>query len=96
MLTIDSAVLGYCSYQPLPFSASDYVERLIPNFNMNKYIALFIATVVNAEQYRYNYGRKCCQERMEKSHIKLPTKNGEPDFEFMEDYIKSLPYSSSI
>jgi len=96
MLTVDSAVLGYCSYQPLAFSASDHVEKLIPKFSMNKYVALFISTIINAEQYRYNYGRKCSQERMKKSHIKLPSKNGEPDFEFMESYIKSLPYSSSI
>jgi len=96
VLTVDSAVLGYCSYQPLPFSASDHVEKLIPKFNMNKYVALFISTIINAEQYRYNYGRKCCQERMKKSHIKLPAKNRKPDFKFMESYIKSLPYSSSI
>jgi len=96
VLTVDSAVLGYCSYQTLPFSASDHVEKLIPKFSMNKYIALFIATVINSEQYRYNYGRKCCQERMQKSHIKLPAKSGKPDFEFMENYIKSLLYSSSI
>jgi len=96
VLTVDSAVLGYCSYQPLTFSASDHVEKLIPKFSMNKYVALFISTIINAEQYRYNYGRKCSQERMRKSHIKLPSKNDVPDFEFMESYIKSLPYSSSI
>ena len=96
VLTVDSAVLGYCSYQPLTFSASDHVEKLIPKFSMNKYVALFISTIINAEQYRYNYGRKCSQERMRKSHIKLPFKNSFPDFEFMESYIKSLPYSSSI
>lgn len=96
MLTVDSAVLGYCSYQPLPFSASDHVEKLIPKFEMNVYIALFIVTVINAEQYRYNYGRKCSQKRMKKTYIKLPSKNEKPDFEFMENYIKSLPYSSSI
>lgn len=96
VLTVDSAVLGYCSYQPLPFSASDHVEKLIPKFNMNKYVALFIATIINVEQYRYNYGRKRCQKRMKKLHIKLPSKNGVPDFEFMENYIKSLHYSSSI
>ncbi len=27
ILTVDSAVLGYCSYQPLKFSASDHVEK---------------------------------------------------------------------
>ena len=96
VLTVDSAVLGYCSYQLLPFSASDHVEKLIPKFNMNKYVALFVSTVINAEQYRYNYGRKCSQERMRKSYLKLPSKNGAPDFEFMESYIKSLPYSKNF
>jgi hypothetical protein len=96
ILTVDSAVLGYCSYQPLDFSASDHVEKLIPRFEMSKYIALFLVTIMNTEQYRYNYGRKASQSRMTQISIKLPTKNDKPDFEFMEQYIKSLPYSSSI
>jgi len=96
VLTVDSAVLGYCAYQRLPFSASDHVEKLIPKFKINKYIAMFLVTILNLEQYRYNYGRKCSQTRMEKINIRLPERNGNPDFEFMEDYIKSLPYSSSL
>jgi len=96
ILTADSAVLGYCSYQLLPFSASDHVEKLMPKFKMNKYIAMFLVTILNLEQYRYNYGRKCSQERMKKISIKLPNKNGNPDFEYMENYIKSLSYSSSL
>jgi hypothetical protein len=96
VLTVDSAVLGYCSYQPLPFSASDHVEKLIPKFKLNKYIAMFLATIINEEQYRYNYGRKCSQTRMKEISIELPVDKGQPDFAFMENYIKSLPYSSSI
>jgi hypothetical protein len=97
ILTVDSAVIGYCSYQPLDFSASDHVEKLIPQFQMNKYVALFIATIINKEQYRYNYGRKASQTRLKRAKIKLPiTKKGEPDFVFMENYIKSINYSSSI
>jgi len=97
ILTVDSAVIGYCSYQPLDFSASDHVEKLIPKFKLNKYIAMFLVTVMNAEQYRYNYGRKASQDRMSRMKIKLPSKqDGTPDFEFMENYIKSLPYSSSL
>ncbi|MDE0471463.1 MAG: restriction endonuclease subunit S [Ekhidna sp.] len=96
VLTVDSAVLGYCSYQELNFSASDHVEKLIPKFDMNEYVAMFLVTIINLERYRYNYGRKCSQARMKEINIKLPSKNSEPDFEFMEDYIKTLPYSSSI
>jgi restriction endonuclease S subunit len=96
VLTVDSAVVGYCSYQPLNFSASDHVEKLVPNFPMNKYIALFLVTIFRLEQYRYNYGRKCSQSRMKERSIKLPTKNSHPDWQFMEEFIKSLPYSKSI
>ena len=97
VLTVDSAVIGYCAYQPLNFSASDHVEKLIPHFVMNKYVAMFIATVINKEQYRYNYGRKASQTRLKSGKIKLPTNDeGLPDFDYMERYIKSLPYSASI
>jgi hypothetical protein len=96
VVTFDSAVSGYCSYQPLPFSASDHVEKLIPKFRMNKYTALFLVTILNEEQYRYNYGRKCSQKRMRKIKIKIPSSNDKPDFEYMENYIKSLPYSNTI
>ncbi len=63
---------------------------------MNKYIALFLTTIVNLEQYRYNNGRKCSQTRMKEINIKLPANNGNPDWQFMEGYIKSLPYSKSL
>ncbi|MDR3307244.1 MAG: N-6 DNA methylase [Endomicrobium sp.] len=97
VLTIDSAVLGYCSYQSLNFSASDHVEKLIPKFTMNKYIAMFFVTIFKLEQYRYNYGRKASQDRLKQSSIKLPVnEQGSPDWKYMENYIKSLPYSSNI
>ena len=97
VLTIDSAVIGYCSYQPEKFSASDHVEKLIPKFDMNKYIALFLVTILNLENYRYNYGRKASQSRMKNTYIKLPVdNNNNPDYDFMENYIKSLKYSGSI
>ena len=54
---------------------------------------MFIATIINKEQYRYNYGRKASQTRLKRANIKLPIKqDGQPDFEFMENYIKTLPY----
>lgn len=97
VLTIDSATVGSCFYQEYPFSASDHVEKLVPQFKQfNKYIALFIATVINLEQIRYGYGRKFAQKRIKPTKIKLPVKNGEIDFDYMEKFIKSLPYSSSI
>lgn len=97
VITADSAVIGFCSYQEKPFSASDHVEKLIPKFKMNKFNALFIVTMLNKENYRYSYGRKFNQTKIKDTIIKLPVDSqGNPDWQFMENYIKSLPYSDLI
>lgn len=97
VITIDSATIGSSFYQVDNFSASDHVEKLIPKFSMNKYHALFITTVLNLEKIRYGYGRKFAQMRIKRTKIKLPkTLEGGPDWEFMENYIKSLSYSSAL
>lgn len=84
-------------YQPIPFCASDDVNVLYPKFRMNQYIAMFIVSILKMEKYRFNYGRKWHLERMNLSEIKLPVDEfGNPDFEFMENYIKTLPYSKSL
>ena len=94
VLVIDSAVAGFCSYQENHFSASDHVEKLVPRFAMNRYIGLFIVTLINRERFRYTYGRKCNQEKISNTLIRLPVdETGEPDWMFMEQYMKSLPYS---
>lgn len=89
--------VGEAFYQPKDFWATDDVNVLYPRFKINSAIALFICTLIRKEKYRYNYGRKWTLEKMNKSTIKLPVKHdGSPDFNFMENYIKSLPCSSQI
>lgn len=89
--------IGYAFYQDKEFWATDDVNVLYPKFNLNRYIAIFICTLIEKEQYRFCYGRKWDLEAMKKSRIKLPvTPSGTPDWQFMEDYIKSLPFSRNI
>ncbi|MEK7116970.1 MAG: N-6 DNA methylase [Patescibacteria group bacterium] len=97
VIVIDSAVAGFSSYQGENFTASDHVEKLTPQFKLNKYMGLFLQTVINLEQFRYSYGKKFNQEKIRNTETKLPVDtSGNPDWKFMEDFIKSLPYSSSI
>jgi hypothetical protein len=96
-LTIDSAVTGFCAYQEKDFSASDHVEKLVSKFHFNKYIGMFLATIINMDNYRYSYGRKFNQNNIKQTEIKLPIdKNSNPDWQYMEKYIKSLPYGDKI
>ena len=96
-LTVDSAVCGYCAYQHWAFSASDHVEKLLPKFACDPLVALFVVAVVNREQYRYNYGRKCSQTRLRRSRIWLPVdSDGQPDYDFMRQYMRERRYSGNL
>lgn len=89
--------VGEAFYQPYPFCSTEDVHVFIPRFTLNPYIGLFFITLIRKEKFRYNYGRKWGLARMNESQIKLPVTNGrQPDYEFMENYVKSLAYSASI
>ncbi len=87
-------------YQPVEFVASDDVNIFYPKFKLNPHIAIFICTIIFNEKYRFTYGRKWHMELMEESYIWLPATMTDskivPNWEFMENYIKSLPYSSNL
>ena len=90
--------IGYAFYQEKDFTCSHDVNPLyLKDHAMTKYIAIFLCTLIELEQYRWAYGRKWRPKRMPYSLIKLPvTKDGIPDWHFMETYIKYLPYSANI
>lgn len=84
-------------YQPTPFCSTEDVHIFKAKFKLNKYIALFLTTLIRKEKYRFGYGRKWGIARMRISKIKLPvTRAGKPNWRFMENFIKSLPYSSNL
>nr|BAV59369.1 modification methylase [Candidatus Endomicrobium sp. MdMp-027] len=89
---------GQTFFQSLPFNAKSTVNILdLKSRVLNPFIALFLVTLIRLEKYRFNFGRGWSLERMKEDVIKLPvTPLGGPDFQFMQDYIKTLPYSSSL
>jgi len=98
VITIDGATDGKAFYQKDKFASSGDPNILEPiNFTLNKYTALFFTSILNLQIFRYGFGRKRSQTRIRQEKLFLPTnKNGNPDFQFMENYTKSLPYSSSL
>lgn len=59
------------------------------NPKLNEYNALFIVTVLDLERPKWCFGRGRAP-KLANEKIKLPSKNNEPDWEYMEQYIKSL------
>ena len=77
-------------YQDEDFCASVNIA-ILRNKHLNKYNGLFIATVLRHNNKKYSYGYKISKDRLNDTIIKLPVnEEGEPDYQFMEDYIKSL------
>lgn len=84
-------------YQKDPFCATSDVNVLIPKFNMNEYIGIFIACTINSNNFKYDYNRQCRQGNMRRMIIQLPVNSkGIPDWQFMENYIKSLKHKTEI
>lgn len=85
-------------YHDYKYFSDDNIHTLVPiNFELNKYSSLFLVTVLSKLKYKYAYGRQVRLMRLPFEKIKFPAdKNGDPNWQFMEDYIKSLSYSAGI
>ena len=90
--------VGVSYYQDSDFiSTTDISVLRLKNYELNKYIALFLTTLISLERFKFNYERKWGISRMNDSYIKLPVdENGKIDYLYMENYIKTLKYSNSI
>ncbi|MDE2777798.1 MAG: N-6 DNA methylase [Chloroflexota bacterium] len=98
VITVDSATDGKTFYQQFSFVGSDHVEVLHPELGtrLNAFTGLFIVTLLNFRLTHYGYGRKRAQKRLRNEKVLLPSLAGKPDWDYMELFIKSLPYSSCI
>lgn len=84
----NSGSVGSTFYHPYQFVASDHVTHL-KNDNFDKYIYLFIASVIKRLEDKYNFNREINDKRLKNEIIMLPiTETGEINYQFMEDYIK--------
>lgn len=84
------------SYQKDEFICGDHIVVLRAKW-LNEYTGLFVTCILRKEQYRYSYGRAFVMSSIANTDILLPqTPSGEPDWKWMENYMKSLPFSDKI
>lgn len=85
-----------CFYQENEFITGDHIV-ILRSSHLNKYSGLFIATMVKNEKYRFSYGRAFKKSLIEQSTILLPqTIEGNIDWKYMEDFIKSMKFGDLI
>ena len=91
--------VGYAFYHPYKATFSDDVKRLsFKNGKNNQYTLLFLKHIIERQAKKYAYGYKFNGQRMKRQIVKLPSKSdsGQPDFEFMEQYMKRLCILPSV
>ena len=114
VIVVESACMGFATYQATDFSASDHVEILHPKFDLSFGIAMFFVTLLNGENFKFSYGRKCNQVKIRSMVLRLPIQHDTagqpvidpsrkysddgyvPDWDFMEQYMKSLNTQSLV
>lgn len=89
--------IGEVFYHPYEAWVSDNCNAFyLQGKDFNVYNAIFLITVLQLEKFRFSYGMTGKKERLQSFKIKLPSKDGSPDWDYMESYVKSLSYSKSL
>ncbi|MBR1398540.1 MAG: restriction endonuclease subunit S [Selenomonadaceae bacterium] len=80
--------IKYIFLHQYKFVATDHVT-ILKSSKLNKYNYLFISTILNRLQEKYNFNREINDERIRNEKILLPINDGgEPDYDFMEQYMR--------
>ena len=83
-------------YQDKPFITGNNIT-LLYNENLNKYNGLYMTCIISQNKFKYSYGRAFNKKNIENTIVKIPVKSdGSPNWKYMEEYIKSLPFSDRI
>ncbi len=79
-------------YQKIDFIGYSHIQNLIPKFEgFNENKSMFIISLCRFYTLnKFDYGNKFNRDAMNNSKIKLPIKNNEIDFEFIEVFISAI------
>lgn len=88
-LTLGNRGSYKCFYQKGEFYAGNNVIVFDEKFTMNKFHKLFIVTLINKLNF-CGYTKYPTKTNIVKETLLLPSKNDEPDWDFMEEFIKEI------
>lgn len=84
--------VGYSFYHPYKALFGNDCRKLRLK-HPSKHIGIFISQQITRQKGKYGYGYKMGTARLKRQKIMLPiNENNEPDYEFMENYMKNLEY----
>lgn len=98
-ITVD--MFGNVFYHNYEYFSDDNIHTLILKEKYKKelssYMQIFLVTILKAFSFKYGFGRQVRVDRLKNEVIQLPIcKKDVPNWYFMEEFIKTMPYSSNI
>ncbi|WP_165764840.1 restriction endonuclease subunit S [Flavobacterium davisii] len=88
--------VGYSFYHPYEALFGNDCRKLRLK-KPNKHIGIFISQQISRQKGKYGYGYKMGTARLKRQKIMLPINdNKEPDYDYMENYMKQLEYNKLI
>ena len=81
--------VGTVFYQGSDFYATSDV-MILYNKHLNKNIGLFLKSIIEKYTKKFNWGDKINMEKYNNLTVFLPSKNNEPDWEYMDKFIEKL------
>ena len=92
--TITVDMFGKAFYQVNPYYCVSHgrVNILTSKFDMNEYIGMFVAIAIEkVSNEKYEFDSMCTGTKLAEDIIKLPiTSTGQPDWQYMEDYMRKI------
>lgn len=82
---------GSTFFHDYPFNVNGDALVLIEKIKMSREVKMYLACVFDGYFSRkYSYAEKCSPAKALKEVIKLPVKDGEPDWHYMEMYMRGV------
>jgi len=82
---------GLAYYQPSAFALDTHVTSLRARNILSKFTLIFISSIISKQRENYGHGYSISDNRLKELKIMLPvTNDGEPDWNYMEQYAKSM------
>lgn len=92
-ITID--MFGAVFYRQFKYKVVTHARVFVlkPKFEITQSQGLFLANSLHSLNKRFGFENMCSWSKIQNDKIQLPTKNGQIDFVFMEDFIAELEAS---
>lgn len=85
---------GISYYQPFEYLLDSHVTSLDPKIKLSKFSLLFISRCITKQRNKFGHGYSLTNNRLTAFKIMLPINDqNEPDYEYMENYMKQLEYN---